>query len=73
MKPKSDCLVVVHDCVYDHTGVSFSDHSICKVIQSLPLEIVKEGDYWGYHDTVVSDMIYTWIGSNLDTLKRIVD
>lgn len=54
----------IHDVLVD-LNIQPTNKLIKNVIYTLPLEIKKEAEIWGYTDTVVRDNIWTFVKENL--------
>lgn len=51
----------IHDCYYSIHSIVPNEELITKLCNEIPEYICKEGKYWGWNDTVVRDMIFTYL------------
>lgn len=54
---------VVNDCLVE-LGREITPEIIAKIVQALPSNITHLADEWGWNDTEVGDMVYTFIKSH---------
>lgn len=57
----NDLLIVLHDCILDITGKSLSEPSLLDISKTVPQLILLEGQYWGFQDTSVKQMLFIYL------------
>lgn len=68
---KEDCDAVLHDALVTELDLSSpTDKQIKKLFDIIPMNVICEGDSYGFADTCVREQVHLFIRENLELVKE---
>lgn len=70
---KEDCDAVLHDALMEELDIeSPADEQIKKLFDIIPMNVIYEGDSYGFGDTCVREQVHLFIRENLEQVKEVI-
>lgn len=70
---KEDCDAVLHDALVTELDLSSpTDEQIKKLFDIIPMNVIYEGDSYGFADTCVREQVHLFIRENLELVKETI-